>query len=140
MLHITFQIGGQKLALDVQRVREVVPRVPLQRPPQAPDWLAGSFVFRGRIVPVVDLHRLAKAGECPEHLSSRIILVNHPRDGEEMVGMLAAQVVDVRDIRMEEGEASTITKDGAILHLVNLDQLLPAPESIRMHARFGGAA
>ena len=64
-------------ALDIRRVREVVPRVRLRPVSGAPEWLAGLFVYRGQAVPVLDLHRLAGAGECPPHLSSRIILVPH---------------------------------------------------------------
>lgn len=141
MLHLTFQIGGQNLALDVHRVREVVPRVPLQRPPLAPDWLAGSFVFRGRIVPVVDLHRLMRAGECPEHLSSRIILVAEPGGpADALVGLLAAHVVDVRELPAAAAGGPTVTADGTILHLVDLNRLLPDPGLIRQHARYGGPA
>ncbi|MBY0229745.1 MAG: chemotaxis protein CheW, partial [Gemmataceae bacterium] len=47
MLALTFQIGDNRLALDIRRVREVVPRVELRRAPSAPAWLAGEFVYRG---------------------------------------------------------------------------------------------
>lgn len=94
---LTFQIGDERLALDIRRVCEVVPRVNLQRVQGSPDWLAGIFVFRGAVVPVVDLHRLAGAPPCPPHLSTRIILVAPRRAGvERLVGLLAARVDDTR--------------------------------------------
>ena len=51
MLALTFQIGATRLALDIHRVREVVPRVHLERVAGGPAWLAGMFVYRGGVVP-----------------------------------------------------------------------------------------
>ena len=135
MLYLIFQVGDQRLALDVRRVREVVPRVPLQRPPTAPPWHAGVFVYRGAVVPVVDLHRAMGAGECPEHLSSRIILVERAGGGA-LVGLLAAQVVDVRQLDAAGGAA--LADAGGILHVVAPDDLLPR-ESYDLAPRMIGA-
>ena len=140
MLVLTFQIGDTRLALDIRRVREVVPRVELKRAPDGPVWLAGLFVYRGRAVPVIDLHHLLGGGECPLHLSSRIILV--PRidaatGQESLIGLLAAHVADLR--RVEPGETLSlggrpglgtplVDRDG-ILHLLDPDRLIPPSES-----------
>ena len=141
MLVLTFQVGDDRLALDIRRVREVVPRVRLERGAGSPPWLAGMFVYRGRPVPVLDLHRLLGAGECPPHLSSRIILVPLGAEGgpETLVGLLAAQVADIREVQ-PSGQALpglhaagqpdlglTLVEDGGILHLLDLDRLLPPP-------------
>lgn len=139
MLALTFQIGSQRLALDIRRVHEVVPHVPLQRPAGGPEWLAGIFVYRGQIVPVMDLHRLTGAGECPSHLSSRIILVSFGAESEpQLLGLLAAQVAEIRELQppaqtlnrwIDPGQpdfGTAIVEDGGILHLVELDRLLPA--------------
>lgn len=98
MLALTFQIGADRVAVDVRRVREVLPRVRLTPALGGPAWMAGAFVYRGRVVPVVDLHRLTGAGECPPHLSSRIILVPFPPESDQLVGLLATQVADVREL------------------------------------------
>src|SRR5262245_62513254 len=95
MLALTFMAGRDRLALDIRRVAEVVPRVRLAPLAGAPAWLAGTFVYRGGVVPVIDLHHLAGAGECPELLSSRIILVPV---GGRLLGLLAARVADLREI------------------------------------------
>jgi chemotaxis-related protein WspB len=137
MLVLTFQIGNDRLALDIRKVREVVPRVQLERPAGSPAWLAGMFVYRGRVVPVLDLHRLAGAGECPPHLSSRIILV--PQHGR-LLGLLAAQVADLRDVTppdtpfcltaTDQPDLGPALADGTgVLHLLEPDLLLP--ESFR---------
>jgi chemotaxis-related protein WspB len=103
MLALTFQVGPDRVAVDVTRIREVVPRVRLTPVSGGPAWLAGQFVYRGRVVPVVDLHRLTGAGECPLHLSSRIILLPNPTGASEsLVGLLATQVADIRDIQSDQ--------------------------------------
>ena len=144
MLFLTFQIGDQRLALDVRRVREVVPRVPLRRPSLAPEWLAGMFVYRGAVVPVVDLHRLKRAGECPLHLSSRIILVSRSADLEQsLIGLLAAQVVSVQEIDLSLAGSmigQTTADSGGILHIVDLDRLLPSAEQLNLQCLLEGRA
>jgi chemotaxis-related protein WspB len=143
MLVLTFQIGDYRLALDTRRVREVVPRVHLSPVAGGPEWLAGVFVYRGAAVQVVDLHRLLGAGECPPHLASRIILVPlRGGDEEALVGLLAAQVADLREVSPDQRAqpplaglggpdrpslGATVVEGGRILHLLDLDRLLPDP-------------
>jgi chemotaxis-related protein WspB len=136
MLALTFQVGSDRVAVDVTRVREVVPRVRLTPMSGGPAWLAGQFVYRGRVVPVIDLHRLAGAGECPLHLSSRIILFPNPTGaGDSLVGLLATQVADIREIqanqlpptapRPERPGLGPALPDGAgILRVLDPDALL----------------
>jgi chemotaxis-related protein WspB len=138
MLVLTFQIGSDRLALDVRRVREVVPRVRLQQVACSPPWLAGVFLYRGRVVPVIDLHRLVGAGECPPHLSTRIILVARGHNGaERLIGLLAAQVDDIRHVTPPSESLTRLSTPGRpdlgpvlvdgreLVHLVELETLLP---------------
>jgi chemotaxis-related protein WspB len=139
MLALIFHIGSERFALDVRRIQEVVPRVPLQVLSGAPPNFAGAFVYRGQVVPVLDLHRLAGAGECPPHLSSRIILVPQPgSDQGRLLGLLASQVADLQDLQTD-GQALTHMQEsgnpdfgpvladrGGMVRLLDLDRLLPA--------------
>ena len=153
MLALTFQIGSDRLALDIRRVREVVPRVNLERVAASPSWLAGLFVYRGRVVPVVDLHRLLNAGECPPHLSSRIILVPLGPAGSAdapLVGLLAAQVADIREVGPagatlpsfhapgQPDLGPTLVDRAGMFHLLDLDRLLPEPVRQLVKALPGG--
>lgn len=132
MLALTFQVGADRVAVDVRRVREVVPRVKVTPASGAPNWLAGVFVYRGRVVPVVDLHRLAGAGECPPHLSSRVVLLPRPDAPDDFVGLLATQVADIRDLPAPPPAADGpllghAVADGAgILRLLDPDRLIAA--------------
>ena len=144
MLVLTLQIADNRLALDIHRVLEVVPRVQLRRAAGSPEWLAGLFVYRGQVVPVLDLHRLLAAGECPPHLSSRIILVpmtpgQAVSEDEPLLGLLAAQAADIRDVQ-PAGQplpglntpgrpdlGLTLVDSSGILHLIDVERLVPAP-------------
>jgi chemotaxis-related protein WspB len=89
-------------------------------------------------VPVIDLHHLLGAGDCPPFLSSRIILVPYGPDPEELLGLLATQVADVRTLEPPPAPAAQLTDpdqpslgailaDGSqVLHLLDPDTLLPA--------------
>lgn len=139
MLALVFQIGSERFALDVRRIQEVVPRVPLQALSGAPSSYAGAFVYRGQVVPVVDLHRLAGAGDCPPHLNSRIILVpQSPTDGAHLIGLLASQVADLQEIQSDGQTLTSLHENGkpdfgpvladhrGVLRLLDLERLLPA--------------
>jgi chemotaxis-related protein WspB len=140
MTVLTFRAGAEPLALNIRSVREVLPRVNVRPVSGSPDWLAGVFVYRGDVIPVIDLHRLTGAGECPPHLSSRIILVRRsmPDGNEQIVGLLATQVADIREILAEEprlagiatgtgADLGPVVADGnGTLRLVDPDRLLPA--------------
>ena len=98
MLALTFHVGPERVAIDVRHVREVIPRVRLTSILGSAAWVAGVFIYRGQAVPVIDLHKLIGAGPCPDRLSSRICLVPHPASPDRLVGLLATQVVEVRDL------------------------------------------
>jgi chemotaxis-related protein WspB len=145
MLVLTFQIGSDRLALDTRHVKEVVPRVPLQAVTGAPAWLAGVIVYRGNVVPVVDLHRLAGAGDCPLYLSSRIVLIRRPGgDSEQLLGLLAAQVADLRELTDTTAGGTTtglgrVLADGSgVLQLIEPERLLPDEARARLAAPGGG--
>jgi chemotaxis-related protein WspB len=137
MLALTFQVGPDRVAVDVRRVREVVPRVRLTPTSGLPAWVAGVFVHRGRVVPVIDLHHLTGAGDCPAHLSTRIVLVPRPGGGpDELVGLLATRVAEVRELPAAAGRDDPLAgsvfgpplADGVgVLRVLDPDHLLALP-------------
>lgn len=133
MLALLFQVGTERVAVNVHRVREVVPRVRLSSPPGGPPWLAGQFVYRGRVVPVIDLHAVTGTAPCPPHLSSRIMLFEWPDATDSLVGLLATQVAEIREVVEAPSAADpsdtpalgTMVPDGpGVLWVLNPDRLI----------------
>jgi chemotaxis-related protein WspB len=129
---LTFQVGPERCGVDVCQVAEVLPRVRLQPVAGAPPHVAGLFVHRGRPVPVIDLYRLFGVGECPPHLSTRIILVALKGEHGGFVGLLAALVADFVELTAAPTGRFVATRDG-LLRLVDPDQLIASiggPEAL----------
>jgi purine-binding chemotaxis protein CheW len=57
--HVVFRAGGERFALPLEAVREVVvPQPPFARVPRAPPGVEGAMNLRGRVVAVVELAAL----------------------------------------------------------------------------------
>ncbi len=148
MLALTFQVGPDTVGLDIGRVLEVIPRVRLRPLTGSPPWMAGVFVYHGQVVPVIDLPKMAGFGECPSHLSSRIILI--PLGLERLVGLLATQVADLRDVPDATSSLPSpaaggldlgpvVADNGGVLRVLDPDRLLP-PDARELILAAGGPA
>jgi chemotaxis signal transduction protein len=89
MLLLMCYAGQMRFALPISNVVEVVARPIFEAIPSAPRWVAGSFVHRGMVTPVIDFGSLADLGEAKSLWSSRVIVINCPREeNEQRVGIL----------------------------------------------------
>ncbi|MBW8366908.1 MAG: chemotaxis protein CheW [Arenimonas sp.] len=96
MLAIAFQVGDHALALPASRVVELLPRRSLRPIAMAPEGVIGLLAFRGALVPVVDLCRLALGRDSRPLRSTRLIVLSLPQeDGQRLVGLLAESVLDL---------------------------------------------
>lgn len=96
MLFVLFHLGSERYALEAHRVVEVVPLLELRRLPQSPPGVAGMFLYRGRPVPALDLCAVTLGRPATEHLSTRILIVNHSDTPgqEQLVGLIAERVTE----------------------------------------------
>lgn len=89
MLLLMCYAGEMRFAMPISNIVEVVARPILESIPSAPGWVAGSFVHRGIVTPVIDFGSLANIGRARLLWSSRVIVVNCPREGTvQRVGIL----------------------------------------------------
>lgn len=53
--YLSFELGGESYALEVERVEVVLEPMPITRVPKAPAHLRGVINYRGTVIPVADL-------------------------------------------------------------------------------------
>ncbi|HVI26061.1 MAG TPA: chemotaxis protein CheW [Xanthomonadaceae bacterium] len=85
-------VDGDRYALELLRVQEVVRLAPIIAMRGADDAVLGVMNLRGRIVPVWDLGRWLHAGEVRPDERARIVVVEHD---DELIGLLVTSVDDV---------------------------------------------
>ncbi|MEH2293651.1 chemotaxis protein CheW [Nostoc sp.] len=100
MLMLLLNIGNERYAIESRQVVEVIPLVVLKTLPHQPEYIAGVFNYRGRIVPVIDLCQLMRGKPSSEYLSTRIVLVNYWGSNNPelkaayILGLMTEQVVE----------------------------------------------
>lgn len=143
MLLLVFHLDRDRYAIEAAQVVSVLPLVQIKTIPQAPAAVAGLFDYRGELVPVIDLCRLAVDRAARQLLSTRIIVVDYPDDDGRMrkLGLIAEQVLETLRRDAHEFEASGVdSPDAAYLgpvasdargpiQLIGVRELLP--ESMR---------
>jgi purine-binding chemotaxis protein CheW len=102
-IYITFKMGDELFAIDVQHVREVIDMSPIARVPTAPAHLRGVVNVRGKAVPVVDLRRKLGLPDTVATVHTRILILDLLADSESyVVGGLADSVHDVIELAPED--------------------------------------
>lgn len=87
---VAFQVGGERYAVPVEEVFQIVDARALSPLPAAPAWLLGAAVAQARVVPVLDLRQLLGLDGGGMTDLAKILVVEH---GGEAFG-LAAEVVE----------------------------------------------
>jgi len=130
----TFRVSGEDFAIDIMRVREIIPPAPLTPVPEAPGHLAGMFRLRGDVVPVVDLAR--RLGLPPGEPSRRAKFVV-VKVGDRLLGLKVDEVCEVLRLARQELRPAPVAFDtkGARLFLGVCDGELGAVRG----GRRGGA-
>jgi chemotaxis-related protein WspB len=108
MLLVLFQLGNDQYALDSSRVIKIIPMVILKPVSAAASPIVGVFNYGGKLVPVIDLRELIQRKPCERLLSTRIILVKPPEDGNNasILGLMAEKVTDTITKNQQDFTAS----------------------------------
>lgn len=104
---ITFRIGTETFAADIMAVRQIVMYEGSTAVPSAPAFVEGVIVFRGAVVPVLDLRSRFFPGSQPA--PQPLVMVTAAKGGS---------------VGLKVDEVRTVAK-------VTTDDLLPAPEIVR---------
>jgi purine-binding chemotaxis protein CheW len=99
--HVVFRVAGERFALPLPAVREVVlPQPPFARVPRSSDAVRGVMNLRGRVVAVVDLAALV--GLSPQQLQpgqGQVLILDH---GKRVLGLLIGGVLGVEPLEAPE--------------------------------------
>jgi purine-binding chemotaxis protein CheW len=102
---LAFGMGGERFALPLAAVREILKVSPVTEVPRARPYVLGILSVRGRITTVIDLRRRLRMTDAPPRRQSRILLV---AGGEEVMGLLVDEVFQVYRLAEEEIELSAV--------------------------------
>ncbi len=93
---LTFDLGGERFAIEATSVREIVDLLPETSVPGAPALVDTVVNHRGRIVPVADLRAAFAMVAAPPTADSRLVVVEHALDDETLLlGLRADRVHEV---------------------------------------------
>jgi chemotaxis signal transduction protein len=120
MLLLMGYIHSTRFAFPIQNVVEVVARPLLESIPNAAYYVAGSFVHRGHITPVIDLGMLTTTGTARSLWSSRVIVLScGDAQQERRVGILVdrahAELVSEDKVLEESKQRAKIWEWGTTL-------------------------
>jgi len=104
---LTFDMNGETFAVEAGIVREILDRIPETTVPGASPMVGGLVNFRGRVIPLADLHMAFGFGATGVTLDSRIIVIELDMDGEAtLVGLKADKVHEVTVLQKAATEAA----------------------------------
>ena len=101
--YLTFTLGDEDFALEINRVREVLDFTTITKVPRMPEFLRGVINLRGNVVPVVDLRLKLGMSAIQRTVDTCIVIVDIMIDGEMIqMGALADSVKEVINLDPEQ--------------------------------------
>jgi chemotaxis signal transduction protein len=139
VLFLVFTLDGDRYALDVDQLVEVLPLVNLKPLAKAQPGIAGLFDFHGLPIPALDLSALIVARSALRRLSTRIVVVNYPgkNDTQHPLGLIAEKATTTvrldpgafKDVGVDDGETpylGPVARDAAgLIQWLLIPKLLP---------------
>lgn len=89
---VTFRLGDDYFAADIYSVERVLRYQSPTAIPNVPEWVEGVIEYRGRIIPVIDLHLRFGLEPVPPKPESRILVFSV---GTEWIGAVVDAVLEV---------------------------------------------
>jgi purine-binding chemotaxis protein CheW len=110
--YVTLGIAGELLAMQVEKVREILELQEISQLPGAPSILLGMIDVRGQSVPVIDLR--LKLGFMPQEDNSgtRIMVISGPGSGRDP--MIGVKVDCVHEVTVLDSETLDPPPEAAV--------------------------
>ena len=96
-----FQVGGVRLVSNMGEVSEILTMPRVTALPRVRAWILGIANVRGRLIPIVDLHRYLGVTASTPRLQWRVFVVDAP---EFRVGLVVEQSLGMQHFLLESFE------------------------------------
>ena len=98
---IGFQLGGMRLVSPMGEVVEILKLPRVTALPRVRDWVAGVANVRGRLIPVIDLHRYFGLTATVQRLQWRLLIVE---GDESSVALIVEQSLGMQHFQEDSFE------------------------------------
>ena len=122
--YLGFTLADENYGIPLRTVREILKLPPITEVPRSERDVLGIVSVRGRVTTVVDLRRRLKLVEGPVTKQTRVLLVEN---GEEIVGLLVDQVLQVFRLRDDEVEIAAVMGGDVAEYVLGIGR----PEGLR---------
>jgi purine-binding chemotaxis protein CheW len=72
--YLSFKLGGENYALEIERIREILKPLPITEVPRAQDHVLGVITLRGEVIPIFDLRRRVHVPPAEPGKGTRIVI------------------------------------------------------------------
>ena len=113
MRYLGFYLGKGHYVFPLKEIVEVLPILPMRDIPQAPPYIGGLINYRGRLIPVLDLCRLATNSPCRQLLSTRLFVVRikSSTNQERLLALMVEKALNVVEMDAEQFNQHPVTID-----------------------------
>ncbi len=136
---VIFELGSEQFGVNIASVESIIKMQPITKMPQAPGFVEGVINLRGKVLPVIDLHKRFNMVEREADKSSRIIVVSIDQTGIGVIVDGVSEVLTVPENAIEATPPITTTVDstfitgiakldGRLVILLDLDKILSIHE------------
>ena len=136
---LSFELDGERFALEATLVREIVDLLPETAVPGAPAIVDSVINFRGRVIPLADLRVAFGMQPAAATIDSRIVVIEIPvQDEPTLIGLRTDKVHEVTSLAYADSEPAPSVgirwrtqyirrisqKDGLLVILPDLAEIL----------------
>lgn len=125
---VCFTVGPFRCALDVMRVREVVPARTVSPLPGAGPLVEGVVELRGALLPVIDLRRRLAAPAVVAAGKYLVVAIGGTRVALAVDGADDVRRLDPAAIQPSPRAGGVVHQEGGVLLILDADRLLDAAE------------
>ena len=100
--YIVFSLNEESFGIDISDVNSIIMMPKITSVPMTEDYISCIINLRGRIVPILSMHKRMKRGEDVITKDSRVIILN--LEDDKLLGIIVDDVKEVMNISSEEIE------------------------------------